>query len=67
MIANMPELIDMRHAGAIYDALNRRIIDHVLACNICRKGVRCTTYIGITEIRDDLSFVEGKDQDAQKN
>jgi hypothetical protein len=60
-------LIEIQHAPAFYDALNERIVEHVVSCNICRPGVRCTQYISLAEIRNDLSFVEGKNQDDQKN
>jgi len=60
-------LIEMRNAPAFYNAINERIIDHVLVCKVCRPGVRCTQYVSLTEIRNSLSFVERRNDNAQKN
>ena len=59
MIADrIPGLVEMKHAGIIYNALNERIVEHVLSCSICREGIRCTQYVSLAEVRNDLSFVE---------
>lgn len=62
-----PGLIDIKYAGIVYDALNEKIIEHVLTCKDCKPGIRCMQYIGLAEVRDSLDFVEGKNQRDQKN
>ncbi len=63
----MRGMVDMRYIPLIYDAINKRIVEHILTCKDCTQGVRCMQYIGLAEVRDSLDFVEGKNNRDQKN
>lgn len=63
----MAGLVEMKDAWKIYNALNVKILDHIFLCKVCKKGVRCTQYISLTEVRNSLSFVERRNNNAQKN
>lgn len=69
MIANYPELIEMKDAGNIYNALKERIFEHIMHCHICRPNVRCTQYMSMAHVRDDLAEVcmGGKNYHDQAN
>ena len=48
-------LIDVRDAPAVCDVVGQKIIEHLLKCKNCKPGVKCTQYICLAEIRNDLS------------
>ena len=58
-------MIDVRDAQKFCDVLSKRILDHMLRCELCRPKVRCMQYIVLAEARDILRDIEVTN--AQKN
>ncbi len=59
MIAGM---IDIKDAPKICNALEERILEHLLQCKDCRPGVRCIQYMSLKEIQNNLRTGGSNDQ-----